>query len=83
MGPRSDFSKPCQEAAEKSANATRKALHSAASKATVRLCLARGSQPVGMSNKRLRFTVRREDSNSNNDDRSQRLKQGGVVGAAF
>jgi len=27
--------------------------------------------------------VRREDSNSNNDDRSQRLKQGGVVGAAF
>ena len=83
MGPRSDFSKPCQGAAEKSANATRKALHSAASKATVRLCLARGSQPVGMSNKRLRFTVRREDSNSNNDDRSQRLKQGGVVGAAF
>ena len=49
MGPRSDFSKPCQGAAEKSANATRKALHSAASKATVRLCLARGSQPVGMS----------------------------------
>ena len=83
MGPRSDFSKPCQGAAEKSANATRKALHSAASKATVRLCLARGSQPVGMSNKRLRFTVRREDSNSNDDDRSQRLKQGGVVGAAF
>ena len=25
----------------------------------------------------------REDSNSNDDDRSQRLKQGGVVGAAF
>ena len=83
MGPRSDFSKPCQGVAEKSANATRKALHSAASKATVRLCLARGSQPVGMSNNRLRFTVRREDSNSNDDDRSQRLKQGGVVGAAF
>ena len=83
MGPRSVFSKPCQGAAEKSANATRKALHSAASKATVRLCLARGSQPVGMSNNRLRFTVRREDSNSNDDDRSQRLKQGGVVGAAF
>ena len=83
MGPRSDFSKPCQGAAEKSANATRKALHSAASKATVRLCLACGSQPVGMSNKRLRFTVRREDSNSNDDDRSQRLKQGGAVGAAF
>ena len=82
MGPRSDFSKPCQGAAEKSANATRQALHSAASKATVRLCLACGSQPVGMSNKRLRFTVRREDSNSN-DDRSQRLKQEGVVGAAF
>ena len=52
MGPRSGFSKPCQGAAEKSANATRKALHSAASKATVRFCLARGSQPVGMSNKR-------------------------------
>ena len=61
----------------------RAAAHSAASKATVRLCLARGSQPVGMSNNRLRFTVRREDSNSNDDDRSQRLKQGGVVGAAF
>ena len=61
MGPRSDFSKPCQGAAEKSANATRQALHSAASKATVRLCLARGSQPVGMSNNRLRFTVRREN----------------------
>jgi len=46
-------------------------------------CLVRGSQTVGMSNNRLRFTVRREDSNSNDDDRSQRLKQGGVVGAAF
>ena len=61
----------------------RAAAHSAVSKATVRLCLARGSQPVGMSNNRLRFTVRREDSNSNDDDRSKRLKQGGVVGAAF
>ncbi len=49
MGPRSDFSKPRQGAAEKSANATRKAAHSAASKATVRLCLARGSHPIGMS----------------------------------
>ena len=39
MGPRSDFSKPCQGAAEKSANATRCC------------CLACGSQPVGMSNK--------------------------------
>ena len=37
MGPRSDFSKPCQGAAEKSANATR------------RCCFVRGSQPVGMS----------------------------------
>ena len=37
MGPRSDFSKPCQGAAEKSANATR------------RCCLVRGFQPVGMS----------------------------------
>ena len=64
-------------------DSNRAAAHSAASKATVRLCLARGSQPVGMSNNRLRFTVRREDSNSNDDDRSQRLKQGGVVGAAF
>ena len=64
-------------------DSNRAAAHSAASKATVRLCLARGSQSVGMSNNRLRFTVRREDSNSNNDDRSQRLKQGGVVGAAF
>ena len=40
MGPRSDFSKPCQGAAEKSANATRKAL-------TTRFRC--GSQPVGMS----------------------------------
>ena len=85
-------------------DSNRAAAHSAASKATVRLCLARGSQPVGMSNKRttvypgemklaknLRhtfvcrgfFLCNREDSNSNNDDRSQRLKQGGVVGAAF
>ena len=39
------------------------AAHSAASKATARLCLACGSQPVGMSNNRLRFTVCREDSN--------------------
>ena len=37
LGPRSDFSKPCQGAAEKSANATR------------RCCLARGSQRLGMS----------------------------------
>ena len=37
MGPHSDFSKPCQGAAEKSANATRCC------------CLARGSQRVGMS----------------------------------
>ena len=37
MGPRSDFSKPCQGAAEKSANATRCC------------CLARGFQCVGMS----------------------------------
>lgn len=37
MGPRSDFSKPCQGAAEKSANATR------------RCCLVRGSHESGMS----------------------------------
>ena len=37
LGPRSDFSKPCQGAAEKSANATRCC------------CLARGSQRLGMS----------------------------------
>ena len=29
------------------------------------------------------FLRDREDSNSNDDDRSQRLKQEGVVGAAF
>ena len=40
MGPRSDFSKPCQGVVEKSANATRKAL-------TARF--RRGSQHVGMS----------------------------------
>ena len=44
-------------------DSNRAAARSAASKATVRLCLARGSQPVGMSNKRLQFSVRREDSN--------------------
>ena len=80
------------------------AARSAASKATARLCLACGCQPVGMSNKRTTvhpgemelaknprhtfvcrgfFLCDREDSNSNDDDRSQRLKQGGVVGAAF
>ena len=37
LGPRSDFSKPCQGAAEKSANATR------------RCCLVRGSHESGMS----------------------------------
>ena len=37
MGPRSDFSKPCQRAAEKSANATR------------RCCLVRESHESGMS----------------------------------
>ena len=40
LGPRSDFSKPCQGAAEKSANATRCC------------CLARGSQRIGMSTKK-------------------------------
>ena len=40
LGPCSDFSKPCQGAAEKSANTTRKAL-------TVRFCC--GSHPLGMS----------------------------------
>ena len=85
-------------------DSNRAAAHSAASKATVRLCLARGSQSVGMSNKRTTvhpgemelaknprhtfvcrgfFLCNREDSNSNDDDRSRRLKQGGVVGAAF
>ena len=49
LGQRSDFSKPGQGAAEKSANATRKAAHSAVSKAPVGLLLVRGSQPVGMS----------------------------------
>ena len=63
MGPRSDFSKPCQGAAEKSANATRQALHSRASNQPSGLLLSARSQRVGMSNNRLRFTVRREDSN--------------------
>ena len=40
LGPRSDFSKPCQGAAEKSANATRCC------------CLARGFQSSGMSTKK-------------------------------
>ena len=93
------------------------AARSAASKATVRLCLARGSQRVGMSNKRTivhpgemelaknprhTFVCRgfflcdrrgfeqhgpaqqgKQSAQCNNDDRSLRLKQGGVVGAAF
>ena len=73
----------------------------AASKATVRLCLACGSQPVGMSIRgvpilyrslfvrgrgsrtRRRHLCRKQSAQCNNDDRSLRLKQGGVVGAAF
>ena len=52
LGQRSDFSRPRQGAEEKSANATRKAMRSAVSKATVRLCLARGGQPIGTSAKK-------------------------------
>ena len=48
LGPRSDFSKPCQGAAEKSANATRKAL-------TVRFCCE--SHPLGMSTEELPAAV--------------------------
>ena len=48
LGPRSDFLKPCQGAAEKSANATRKAL-------TVRFCC--GSHPLGMSTEELPAAV--------------------------
>ena len=55
MGPRSDFSKPCQGAAEKAASATRK------TRRTVR----RVKKPL-----------------CNSDDRCQRQKQGGAVGAA-
>ena len=47
LGQRSDFSKPCQGVVEKSANATRKAL-------TTRFRC--GSQPVGMSTRRLPLT---------------------------
>ena len=66
------------------------AAHSAASKATVRLCLARGGQPIGTSTKKdavIRsgdfLLVAVQGSNSNNDDRGLRPKQRGVVGAAF
>ena len=73
----------------------------AASKATVRLCLACGSQPVGMSIRGVpilyrflfcaregartgrRHLCRKQSAQCNNYDRSPRLKQGGVVGAAF
>ena len=55
LGQRSDFSKPCQGAAEKAASATRK------TRRTVR----RGKKPL-----------------CNSDDRCQRQKQGGAVGAA-
>ena len=127
-------------------DSNRAAAHSAVSKATVRLCLARGSQRLGMSTKRdadhsvwglfswwryrtrtarprrrrgnkhpsgvfvsARFPMRRnvyrddcrfvvdgtgleqggsakqskQSAQCHDDDRSQRLKQGGVVGAAF
>ena len=49
LGPRSDFSKPCQGAAEKSANATRCC------------CLVRGFQSSGISTKvvRTRFSMRK------------------------
>ena len=69
---------------------TRTARPSAAkvTKAPVGLWLVRGSQPVGMSTAMrersgifLWWTV--QDSNSNDDDRCLRQKQGGVVGAAF
>ena len=74
LGQRSDFSRPRQGAAEKSANATRESLTVSS------LC---GSQRIGMSKGVGCRSEGRQDLNSNDDDRSQRLKQGGVVGAAF
>ena len=152
MGPRSDFSKPCQGAAEKSANATRCCCLARGSQCVgmstkkdaarpfglgtffvvggteleqhghaaggvtntpVGCLLVRGSQCVGMSTKKdaarpfgqglfvasstnprrsrtvqnsnstCRAQRRQSKPQCNDDDRSQRLKQGGVVGAAF
>ena len=71
-------------------DSNRAAARSDASKATVRLCLARDGQPIGTSTKKdavIRsgdfLLVAVQGSNSNNDDRGLRPKQGGVVGAAF
>ena len=65
-------------------DSNRAAAHSAVSKATVRLCLARGSQRLGMSTGMtavLWWTV--QDSNSSGGDRRLRRKQGAEAGAAF
>ena len=80
-------------------DSNRAAAHSAASKATVRLCLARGSQRLGMSTKKdVDHLVRGffvasstnprqsrtvQDSNSSGGDRRLRRKQGAEAGAAF
>ena len=70
----------------------RAAAHNAVSKATVRLCLARGSQRLGMSTKKdaarpfglgTFFVVAAQDSNSSGGDRRLRRKQGAEAGAAF
>ena len=79
LGQRSAFSKPCQGAAEKAASATRK----------TRRIVRRGKAPVqkGMqgwirtaSTRRIVRRVKKPLCNS--DDRCQRQKQGGAVGAA-
>ena len=91
LGPRSDFSKPCQGAAEKSANATRTDAS--------RQIPSRFPTPRNVYRDDCRFVVggtgreqggsddasrqSKQSAQCNDDDRSQRLKQGGVVGAAF
>ena len=97
LGQRSAFSKPCQGAAEKAASATRKTRRIVRrGKKPLRgffRCAARAIHPrpprTPVSNGYRSFCficlakgAARVDSNSNSDDRCQRQKQGGAVGAA-
>ena len=84
LGPRSDFSKPCQGAAEKSANATRTGAS--------RQIPSRFPTPRNVYQERCRQTHSSrvflfwwmvQGSNSSGGDRRLRRKQGAEAGAAF
>ena len=75
MGQRSDFSKSCKRATEKSANATRPGGIYAANKAPVGLCLARGCHRGAPSTRDAEaFLCRKKDLNGNGDDRGMRQR---------